>query len=262
MAAEDADFAERFAGVNVLHVDVVDAVGEFADEFDVVHALVEQVAGVEVEAEGFVAFEGVDGAFGAGDVEGDFGGVDFEGEADAVAAEFVEDGRPGFGKLVVAARDHLRRDGREAVEEMPDARACEAVDDFDAEIFRGARGEFEFGGGAFVDAFRVAVTPDVRREDALVALVNVVADRLADEVGGDGEKFQAVFRKNLVAAGAIVGVGRGFLHIAMVAPTGEFQAVVAEVFGFFRDVVEGEVGPLSSEECDGTGHGGLRGFKG
>lgn len=38
---------------------------------------------------------------------------------------------------------------------------------------------------AFAHAFGFAVAPYVRRQDRLVALVDVVADRLADKVAGD-----------------------------------------------------------------------------
>ena len=70
----------------VLHVHVVDAVGEGADELDRVDALPEQVAGVEVEAELGPVVEGLEGRLGRVDVEGDLGGMDFQAELHAALA--------------------------------------------------------------------------------------------------------------------------------------------------------------------------------
>ena len=52
----------------------------FADELHVIDALVDEVGGIVVEAEGCAIPDGVEGALGGDDVEGDFGGMDFEGE--------------------------------------------------------------------------------------------------------------------------------------------------------------------------------------
>ena len=47
-------------------------------------------------------------------------------------------------------------------------------------------------GGPLAHALGIAVAPDVRRQDRLVPLVDVVAHRLADEVVGDREAVEAV----------------------------------------------------------------------
>ena len=79
---------------DVLHVDVVDAVGEIPDEFHVVHALVTKVGGVVVETETFVTADRFNGALGGGDVKGDFGWVDFEAEINIKGIKGVEDRKP------------------------------------------------------------------------------------------------------------------------------------------------------------------------
>ena len=164
-------------------MDVEDAVVELADEADVVDALIAEVGGVVVEAEGGVEVEGFEGALGAADVEGDFGGMDFEGVADAALLEFIEDGDEALGEVLVSCVDLAGKDWWEAVAEMPDAGAGEAIDDIDAEALGGVGGLFEFFGGALADAFRVAVAVDVVGEDGLVTGVDVIADCLTDEVG-------------------------------------------------------------------------------
>src|SRR5437879_6322022 len=74
-AAEDAPRAVAVSAPGVLHVNVEDALGEGADELDVIDALVAEVGVVVVEAEALVAFDGLDGALGGGGVEGDLGRV-------------------------------------------------------------------------------------------------------------------------------------------------------------------------------------------
>src|SRR5436853_273953 len=83
------------------------------------------------------------------------------------------------------------------------------------------------------------------------ALVDGVADGLADEVGGDGPGFQAVFGEEVVAGFAVggAGLGVGGLHdVEVVAPAGELEAVVTEGSGLGGEGVEGQVGPLAGEE--------------
>jgi hypothetical protein len=80
VAAEDAHRAVAVAPPHVLHVDVIDAVGELADEPDIIHALVAEVRGIVVETETLVVADGRQRALGGGDVEGDLGRMHFERE--------------------------------------------------------------------------------------------------------------------------------------------------------------------------------------
>src|SRR5690606_21208442 len=67
VAAEDTGLAVAAAPPHVLQVDVDDAVGEAADEANVVDAMVGEVRGVVVEAEGGVAADGLYGPLCRGD---------------------------------------------------------------------------------------------------------------------------------------------------------------------------------------------------
>src|SRR5512143_2155169 len=84
--AEDAGPAVEGDG-HVLHVDVVDAVGEVAEEELRRDPLPDEVAGVEVEAQGEPALEDVEQAAGRVEVEGDLGRMDLEGELDPLLVE-------------------------------------------------------------------------------------------------------------------------------------------------------------------------------
>src|SRR5690606_11255327 len=191
MARQDAAAAvER--DDRVLDVDVVDAVRELADELDGIDPLPNEMARIEIEAEFLAVADRIEGAAGGVDVEGEFGRVDFEGEADAAFGEDVEDRVPAIGELLEAGFDHRLGHWRERVGEVPDAGAGEAVDDANAELLRGAGGRLHFLGGALVDAIGLAVAPDVGRQDRLMAFVDDVADRLANEVIADRVALQAV----------------------------------------------------------------------
>ena len=101
--------------------------------------LPEQVAGVEVEAELGAVVERLEGRLGRVDVEGDLGRVDFQAELDAALLEDVEDRVPALGQELEAVVDHRVGDRRERVEQVPDRRAGEAVDDLHARASAAAR---------------------------------------------------------------------------------------------------------------------------
>ena len=85
-----------------------------------------------------------------------------------------------------------------------------------------------------------------------MALIDEVAHGLADEVAGDGVTGQAVVREELPALLHVSLTGGGGVHIEVVAPAGEFEAIVAHFIGERREFFEREVGPLAGEECDGA----------
>ena len=94
----------------------------------------------------------------------------FEREPHAALAEHVEDRVPALGELLEAVVDHRLGHRRERIEQVPDARAGEAVDDADAELLGGAGRVLHVLGRAAIDAGRIAVAPHVRRQDRLVPL--------------------------------------------------------------------------------------------
>ena len=99
--------------------------------------------------------------------------------------------------------------------------------------FCAARAVFlHFFGGPGVDAGRIAVAPDVRRQDGLVPRVDLVQHGLADQVGADGVQLQVVALQQVASAGAIAVVGQRLVDLEMVAPAGQLEAVVAELAGF------------------------------
>lgn len=254
VSAENAAFFEDGRPMHVFHVDVVDAVGEVVDETDVIDALVAEVRGVVVEAECFAVAERFEGTLGAYDVEGDLGGVDFERELDAVLIEGVENGIPVGSERLEAFVDGVGRDGRERVQVGPNGTAGEAVDDAHAQIFGGARGGLHFVGSALVDAFRVAVAPDVWGQYGFMTLVHFVGNGLTDQVVGDGEQLQTVIAQDFALSIAVGLVAGGFLNVEVIAPTGEFKSVEAHLPGEGSKFGERQIGPLAGKQGNWSCH--------
>jgi hypothetical protein len=82
---------------------------------------------------------------------------------------------------------------------VPDRRAREAVHLSDPEPRRRARGVLHPLRGALPNAFGLAVAVYLGRQDRAVALVDAVADSLADEVAADREDVQVVALEDLLA---------------------------------------------------------------
>src|SRR5215204_3060184 len=241
--------------LGVLHVGVVDPVRKPVYEPRGVHELPVQVARVEVEAEGLAPAYRLQSTFRRVDVVGDLGRVHLEGEPDALLVEDVEDRVPPLGEVPEALVDLFLTRRREEVELVPDGGAGEARDRLDPEPRCGPRRVLHLLGGATADALRVPVAPDLFGEDGFVTLVyGVVADGLADEVVADRITLKIVLAKEVQAALGVVVVGERLLHLEVVAPTGELQAVVAHLLGERGQLFEGHVRPLAGEQGNWSCH--------
>ena len=238
----------------VLHVDVENPVGEFANKPGGVHALPDQVAGIEIEAEFRPEIEGLQRPLRRVEIEGDLGRVHFEGEFHATLAEHVEDRVPTLGQELKTGVDHGGRHRRERVEQVPDARAGETVDHLDAELLRRAGGVLHVLGRASADALRPAVAPDVGGQDRLVPGVDMVQDRLAGQVVADGKHRHAVPLQQAPLALAVVGFGDGPGHLEVIARAGQLQSVEAEFLGLGRQGLKRQIGPLARTQRNRPGH--------
>src|SRR4029453_440171 len=93
-------------------------------------------------------------------------------------------------------------------------------------------------GCALLDAGRLAVAPNLRGEDRLVARVDRIADRLADEVGAEREAVQVVALEHFLDAAAVVVLGECAVDLEVVAPAGELEAVEPPASRLLRQVLE------------------------
>jgi hypothetical protein len=87
-----------------------------------------------------------------------------------------------------------------------------------------------------------------------VALVDAVADGLADQMVADRVTFQAVALEDIPAILTVIVIFECLDHVEMVAPTGDFDAVVSEGFRFLANGLEIQIGPLAGEKCDWSTH--------
>ena len=130
---------------------------------------------------------------------------------------------------------------------MPDARAGETVDDAHAQPLRGAGRVLQFLGCPGVHAGRIAVAPDVRRQDGFMSCVDRVEHGLAHQVRADRVDFQVVAFEQIAAAGAVAVVGQRLVDFEVIAPAGQLQPLIAKLAGLARDVLQRQIGPLAGE---------------
>src|SRR3954451_21828349 len=87
-----------------------------------------------------------------------------------------------------------------------------------------------------------------------MALVDPVADGLADEMRAERPDAETVPLEQLAASADVAAVGDRLADVEMVAPAGELEAVEAPARAAGGEVVDRQVGPLAGEERDGACH--------
>src|SRR5688500_12606818 len=88
-----------------------------------------------------------------------------------------------------------------------------------------------------------------------MARVDVVTNRLADEVTRNGVAGKAVILQQRPFVVDVFLAADRSIDVEMIAPAGEFDAVVAHLLDERGERFEGKVGPLAGEQGDRTGHG-------
>jgi hypothetical protein len=117
---------------------------------------------------------------------------------------------------------------------------------------------FHVFSGTLANAFGFAISPDVGGQDTFVAFVDVITDPLTSKVVGDSIAIEPVRVEKFPLFHDIRVVGKGGNNIKVIAPTGEFYAIVAHGFDLGKEIGERNIGPLAGEKCDGSGHDGFR----
>ncbi len=84
--------------------------------------------------------------------------------------------------------------------------------------------------------------------------VDQVANGLADEVGGNRVARQAVLSQQRPFFRHVIWFRQRAIHFEMVAPAGEFHAVVAHLFGERGEFWQRQIGPLAGEKGDSPRH--------
>ncbi|MBZ0298295.1 MAG: hypothetical protein K8J31_01060 [Anaerolineae bacterium] len=104
-------------------------------------------------------------------------------------------------------------------------------------------------------ALRITIALDALWEDVTVTLVNrMITDALSNQVGADRKALQVVFLQNIFSASVIAVALQGLVDLEMIAPTGQFQAILAKTGCFFCQHWQGKVSPLPCKKCDRPCH--------
>ena len=133
--------------------------------------------------------------------------MNLEGKLDAAFLEDVEDRVPAVGEELEALVDHRVRHRRKRVQQVPDRRAGETVDDLDAQSLGGPGGVFHLLDRPL--GLLLGVAPDGGGHPVVGAGVVVVEHELAGQVVGDGPALEPVLAEKLMTPLAIVGLVSG-----------------------------------------------------
>ena len=224
-------------------MDVVHAVHKVAQEQMGRHALPQQVAGVEVQAELGAVGKLLQQLLGGVVVESDLAGMDLQGELDAVGLELIQDRGPQAHDLVVAVLDHLLGGLGEGIQPLPDGRAGEARDHIAAQLLGHHGGLLHGVDRPGADLLRLV---GQRRGSKVVQPgIGSVAHTLADDVAGQSLADQVVLRQGLLDPGHVAVIAVRTVNVDAVAPAGDLQAVIAHLGRQRTQFIEGQVRPLA-----------------
>src|SRR5437868_5753229 len=109
--------------------------------------------------------------------------MNFQCELHFATLELIQDRIPTPCKIFVTILDLRSTDRREAIKQTPDLRSGESIDDIDAQVFGRIRSFDDLVSRTFLYIFRLAVAPDVRRQNGFMTLVNIITHSLPDEMG-------------------------------------------------------------------------------
>ena len=92
------------------------------------------------------------------------------------------------------------------------------------------------GRSALTDSLGISVTVNFGRKNGGVPFIDIIANRLSHEVRRNRITSEIVFLKELPFFGNVAFVVKSGLHVEMIAPTGELDAVVAHFFDFGQEI--------------------------
>jgi hypothetical protein len=114
-------------------------------------------------------------------------------------------------------------------------------------IFSAARALAIILGRPLLDAARVAVSPDIVRKNALVALIDRIRDGLPDPVIAEDGDSQVALGQKIKLFLAVIAFAQGTLHFEMIAATGQFEALIAPVRRLLGELFQRAIQPRQRE---------------
>jgi hypothetical protein len=238
----------------VLDVHVMDLRRELARERGGVEELTDEVTRVEVHPDAFRPAERVRRSTGRHEVVGDLRRMHLQAESDARLLEDVEQRLHALRDPLVTPVDLLEVVGRERVKQRPERRTEEAVHLFDAEGGGGSSSVLETPGGAAPYALRIAVSPDLERQDLPVTLVDRITDRFADQMSTVRPAPEPVALEQRTLPPGVRRIAERCRHVEVVAPAGGLEPVVPSDGASRSELVERQIRPLPRKACERPRH--------
>ena len=81
----------------------------------------------------------------------------------------------------------------------------------------------------------------------MAVIYDRVGHTLPHQMRTDGEAFQAVFCQDVLTTFDVTVIRQGFVHFKVVAPAGQFQAIVSPAFGLCCQGVQCQIRPLAGK---------------
>ena len=120
VTTKDADIAVAVPPPDVLHVDMINAVLELAEEFHVIHPLVTEVGRIVIKSEALVMIHRCESAMSRSYVERDFGGMHFQGEIHVQTVKDFQNRQKAAAKIIESFLKIILTGRRKRVAGMPD----------------------------------------------------------------------------------------------------------------------------------------------
>ena len=106
---------------------------------------------------------------------------------------------------------------------------------------------FHLFGRPLADTFLLPIAPDSVRERRFVALIDAVADGLTDQMITDRPDLQPVLVQNIAPALRVAVILKCLLFFLKIYPALDLEAVIPPVRGFFSDLIQRHIRPLSGK---------------
>src|SRR3990172_1982079 len=245
MPPEHADAAVPVTPPHVLYVRMKNPPAESPDELHVINALVAKMARIVVEPEALMPLHGINRTLSRGDVECNLRRMNFQPELHALLLESIKYRRKTLGKILVPSLYHIRSNRRKRIQQMPDRAARETVYNPNAQFLRSLRRIDNALRRTLLHPFRLSVAPNIRRQDRFVTAVNIIANRLADQMSRNRKNLQPVLLQQLTLRLAVPVVRKRLINLEVVSPASQLKTVITPGGSLLRQLRQGQIRPLS-----------------
>ena len=99
--------------------------------------------------------------------------------------KLIQDGRKATGEIIIPLLYHRVRYRRERIQIMPNRTTRKTYNRIDSQHLCRMSGPDHLLGSPLVNPFRIAISPNIIRQDRLMALIDIIANSLSYQMGRD-----------------------------------------------------------------------------